>query len=401
MNKTTTINLSGQVFNIDDDAYELLKEYLERVRAALKDDEDRDEIMQDFEHAVAEHLLEALSDKSAVVTNKLVKQVTKSIGEYETSETEQPASSNETQDQAKPDWHGLFKHPIYLDKKNALLGGVCAGIARSLEVDAFWVRLAFVILTFLSWGVGLIGYVVLALIMKDPQNVSDELAASGVRPTAAALVAHSKQRFQAAQANLAQADVGAKLTPVGTFLKNLVRFVVATGSVIGITLVTILYVILTVSWVAHRHSAGLPFSALSPLLSYVLIVSSFFVLILPLVLLLLVAVARRIARKALTARLLVLVLLPWLIALTVCVGAVTQAVPRLSDWSKQHPNNQYFQLKVQQGHLDVVCVNLGGHCNDQPVCVYAFQPTDKQVTPPSNPAGCSPIPPEPDMPALP
>ncbi|MFC0205889.1 PspC domain-containing protein [Novosphingobium soli] len=40
----------------------------------------------------------------------------------------------------------MSRGQFYLDKSNAKLAGVCAGIADYTEVDAFWVRLAAVLL---------------------------------------------------------------------------------------------------------------------------------------------------------------------------------------------------------------------------------------------------------------
>jgi len=50
--------------------------------------------------------------------------------------------------------------------RDRILGGVCAGLAEGLHVDALWVRLAFLVLIFIQ-GVGLFLYVVLWLVMPE------------------------------------------------------------------------------------------------------------------------------------------------------------------------------------------------------------------------------------------
>ena len=45
-----------------------------------------------------------------------------------------------------------------------MISGVCAGLGRYFEIDATLVRVAFVLLVFLG-GIGLIAYLVLALLM--------------------------------------------------------------------------------------------------------------------------------------------------------------------------------------------------------------------------------------------
>jgi phage shock protein PspC (stress-responsive transcriptional regulator) len=47
-----------------------------------------------------------------------------------------------------------------------ILGGVCSGLAEGFHVEPLWVRLAFVILSFLN-GVGLLLYIVLWVLMPE------------------------------------------------------------------------------------------------------------------------------------------------------------------------------------------------------------------------------------------
>lgn len=66
---------------------------------------------------------------------------------------------------AKEQLHGFFARPWRKDKVHGVLFGVCAGIAKELEVNALWVRIAFVTLTFAS-GFGILLYAVLILLME-------------------------------------------------------------------------------------------------------------------------------------------------------------------------------------------------------------------------------------------
>lgn len=56
-----------------------------------------------------------------------------------------------------------------LDKRNALLAGVCSGISNYTGIDAFWVRLATVLGTIFGVGSLVIVYIVAALIAQ-PQE---------------------------------------------------------------------------------------------------------------------------------------------------------------------------------------------------------------------------------------
>ena len=59
--------------------------------------------------------------------------------------------------------------PLMRTSSNKMIAGVCGGIARSMGLDATLVRLAYVLLSFLSAGFpGLIIYIILWAVMpKD------------------------------------------------------------------------------------------------------------------------------------------------------------------------------------------------------------------------------------------
>lgn len=81
MKLTRNINLHGVVLNIDDDAYELLKEYLADIESRLPKDEQQD-VMDDLESRIAELLKAALFDRKAEsVTIEMVRNVRARIGE--------------------------------------------------------------------------------------------------------------------------------------------------------------------------------------------------------------------------------------------------------------------------------------------------------------------------------
>src|SRR3990172_4745515 len=67
MNKTVTINLSGIIFHIDEDAYGKLSSYLTTIKGYFSESEGRDEIMADIENRIAEMLSEKISDRKQVV----------------------------------------------------------------------------------------------------------------------------------------------------------------------------------------------------------------------------------------------------------------------------------------------------------------------------------------------
>ena len=61
---------------------------------------------------------------------------------------------------------------LYRDKQNAKLMGVCSGIADYTGINAFWVRLAFLLLLFSTGGAVLPVYFIAGILLnKKPQHL--------------------------------------------------------------------------------------------------------------------------------------------------------------------------------------------------------------------------------------
>ena len=60
-----------------------------------------------------------------------------------------------------------MKKKLYRSATDKKLGGVCAGIAEYLDVDATVIRLAWVIFTLLG-GAGILAYIIALLEMPNP-----------------------------------------------------------------------------------------------------------------------------------------------------------------------------------------------------------------------------------------
>lgn len=99
MNKTVTINLSGIIFHIDEDAFQKLSNYLSTIRGYFSESEGRDEIMADIENRIAEMLSAKVSTLKQVVIMMDVDNVIELMGKPEdfAGEQSQTASSAKSQ----------------------------------------------------------------------------------------------------------------------------------------------------------------------------------------------------------------------------------------------------------------------------------------------------------------
>ncbi len=56
---------------------------------------------------------------------------------------------------------------LYRSKDDIILGGVCRGIAEYLKVDPTVIRLIWVLLTLVSLGAGILGYLICWVIIPE------------------------------------------------------------------------------------------------------------------------------------------------------------------------------------------------------------------------------------------
>ena len=63
--------------------------------------------------------------------------------------------------------HSSFNRRLELDRRNGMLAGVCAGIARYLDVDVTWVRIGAVITAAVLTKFALALYVIAWLLLDD------------------------------------------------------------------------------------------------------------------------------------------------------------------------------------------------------------------------------------------
>ena len=128
MKKTLTINLSGVVFNIDEDAYDTLKEYLAKLETKFENEEGK-EVMNDIEARLAELFGEGLQrEHKNVVT---IEQVERAIEQLGTAE--EIGGGTNDMEKEEPSKNERKRHrKFYRDSENKVLGGVAAGLAAYL-----------------------------------------------------------------------------------------------------------------------------------------------------------------------------------------------------------------------------------------------------------------------------
>jgi phage shock protein PspC (stress-responsive transcriptional regulator) len=156
MKKTVTVNLNGRVFTMDEDAYQLLNNYLHNLRICFRKEEGSGEIIADFEARIEELFSEKIAAGAVVITLSDVEEVIARMGnpdEFATkdefAEEEKKAGQEQSREQRQE-----FQSTTAGDKKfyrngsDKMLGGVCSGIAAYFGWNTLVVRIITLILVF-------------------------------------------------------------------------------------------------------------------------------------------------------------------------------------------------------------------------------------------------------------
>lgn len=194
MNKTIIINISGTVFHIEEDAYEILKSYINDVKKHFGYTEDSFEIVTDIENRIAELFSELLKkeNKQVIVlidVENTINQMGK-ISDFENEPNEDSLNEEQTQKHKR-----LYRNP---DEK--ILGGVCSGIAAYFDTDPLWVRLAMVI-AMVFFGTSILLYVLLWIIMPEAKTRGEKLAMRGEKVTLETIKKSVEKEFYNTQKN--------------------------------------------------------------------------------------------------------------------------------------------------------------------------------------------------------
>ena len=171
MKKTLTINLAGLVFNIDEDAYYRLQDYLEKIKTYFSEEKEIDDIMNDIETRIAELLGEKLTPGKQVITLQDVEETMKIMGEPR----EFGGFDNE---EKKKSYYRTSSKRVYRDPDNRVLGGVCGGLGAYMGIDPIIIRIIFIIV-FFGFGIGLFIYLILWIIIPEAKTTAQKLEMRG------------------------------------------------------------------------------------------------------------------------------------------------------------------------------------------------------------------------------
>lgn len=161
MRVVITVSLDNNTYQIEEEAYAALRQYMDRAKSGLGDNPDVGEILADVERAISEKCAAVASSGKGIVTTEEMAAILQEVGpvvEDATSASEPTQGARET-----PRPKRLYRQP-----KGAMVEGVCMGLAEYFDIDVVIFRLIFVVLTLASGGIG--GGLYLLMVMIVPSR---------------------------------------------------------------------------------------------------------------------------------------------------------------------------------------------------------------------------------------
>jgi phage shock protein PspC (stress-responsive transcriptional regulator) len=157
---------------------------LDEAARRLAADAGKAEILYDLELAIAEKCCRFINAAKNVVTTAEIAQIIKEMGPVEgVGNEDKPAEASASSARA---------HRLYRIKDEAIIFGVCAGLAAYVGLDATIIRIIFALLTLFSAGSWVLVYILLVFLVPLARTAEQKATAYGEPFTAKEWVQQAK-----------------------------------------------------------------------------------------------------------------------------------------------------------------------------------------------------------------
>jgi len=157
MDKTININIAGTLFQIDDEAFRILRDYLQAINNRFRNVQGGHETVEDIESRIAE-IFQSQRGLAGVITKENVEAMISIIGKPEDFDQNEPEQEQKV--------YTAQRKRMYRNPDDKIIGGVCSGLGAYLETDPVLFRILFVLFT-AFFGVGFFIYIVLWIALPE------------------------------------------------------------------------------------------------------------------------------------------------------------------------------------------------------------------------------------------
>ncbi|MBN2519859.1 MAG: PspC domain-containing protein [Bacteroidales bacterium] len=148
MKRTININIKGNAFQIEEDAYTILKNYLTSIKNRINDEKESQEIIDDIETRLSELFRSSCKTTAEIITETMVQEVIKIMGKPEDIAGEENSNDSRSYKESQTT-QPLFSNSrkMYRDTDDKIIAGVCSGLGHYFNIDTVIFRVIFIILT--------------------------------------------------------------------------------------------------------------------------------------------------------------------------------------------------------------------------------------------------------------
>ena len=186
MKPTIKVSIGGIAFQLEENGYRLLENYLNRLQTHYAKFDGGREIVDDIELRIAELLRERICSTEQAISETIIKEVIAILGYPEEIDIGESATGFNNKE-------NNLRKKMYRDINNKVLGGVCSGLAAYFNIDVVIVRVLFVVffigfsaLNWITLGItgGLVAliYILLWIITPVASTVQQRYEMHGERP---------------------------------------------------------------------------------------------------------------------------------------------------------------------------------------------------------------------------
>lgn len=352
MNKTINITLNAQLFALEEDAYFVLKAYLDAVKQHLSAGKDSAEILNDIECSIAEKFSDLTKKGREVIDLKSVEKIISVMGKPEViaGDKKEDSSESRADEKASERSPATKTKKLYRNTDDVIIAGVASGIAVYFNIDPVIVRLLFFITIFFN-GIGILVYFILWLIMPPAVTSSQRLEMQGAAVTLKKLEEIAKEKAENVRKKASEHGgvkrlimlpfrfvgeifraIGIAIKKFGPILLCFFGFIIMLGASLAIAFIVFAGTVLIFAPNSNIIKSGIPINEIINGLPYgVFIFSSSMAALIPLIVIMLIGISlfkKRLMLSGLSAGILFLL---WLAVISLSGALAVSYYPKTED----------------------------------------------------------------------
>jgi phage shock protein PspC (stress-responsive transcriptional regulator) len=164
MDKTININMGGTLFKLEEDAFRILRDYIQAINNRFRNVQGGLETIEDIESRIAE-IFQSQRGLAGVISKENVEAMIGIIGK--------PEDFDLNEDETIPPVYPSQKRRLYRNPDDSIISGVCGGLGAYLNTDPVLFRILFVI-SAMVFGAGFFVYLVLWIALPQARNDSQK-----------------------------------------------------------------------------------------------------------------------------------------------------------------------------------------------------------------------------------